>query len=74
MNEARKGLEAGKWGRISLKSSWYDDHYGFAATPLEVVENRLRIMAERFEPSDDERIASDEIERFFDLFEAPEEH
>jgi hypothetical protein len=59
----------GKWMRSPLKSSWYDDHYGFGATPMEIVENRLRMFAEGFQPHNEEEIASAEVERFFDLFE-----
>lgn len=68
MNDIRDG----KWGRSPLKSSWYDDHFG--ASRVEVVENRLRAMAERFRPNDEERIASEDVERFFDRFESKGDH
>ena len=60
-----------KWKRSSLKSRWYDDHFGTAATRSEIVENRLRLMDERLLKSDEEDVASGEIERFFDLFDEP---
>lgn len=58
-----------KWRRLPLKSSWYDDHVGYDATPLQVVENRVRTFEQRFLPSDEEGARGQEIERFFDLFE-----
>lgn len=70
MNDIRKD----KWAHTQLKSSWYDDHYGYGATPLEIVENRLRAFAERFEPHDEERLASEEVARFFDKLESQGEH
>jgi hypothetical protein len=58
-----------KWRRMPLKSSWYDDHVGFDASPRELVENRVRNFESRFLPSDEEGLQGQEIERFFDLFE-----
>jgi hypothetical protein len=54
---------------MPLKSSWYDDHFGYDATPRERVENRLRSFEARFLPSDEEGLQGQEIERFFDLFD-----
>jgi hypothetical protein len=71
VTDFRRPYADGKWTRLPLKSSWYDDHYGFGATPMEIVENRLRHHAERFLPNDEEQIASAEVQRFFDLFESP---
>ena len=58
-----------KWKRMPLKSRWYDDHFGTAATRGEIVENRLRELDERLLKNDEEDIASREVERFFDQFE-----
>lgn len=59
---------ATKWQRGSLKSSWYDDHVGYDASPRDVAENRVRNFQARFLPRDEEGAGSD-VERFFDLFE-----
>ena len=59
-----------KWKRtLPLKSRWYDDHFGLGATRGEIVENRLRLHDERNFAGSEEDVASQEVERFFDLFE-----
>ena len=59
----------GKWRSTPLKSSWYEDHVGFDAAPLERAENRVRNFEARFWPANDEGGAARDVERFFDLFE-----
>ncbi len=61
--------EESKWKRLPLKSRWYDDQFGNGATRGEIVENRVRRFDERFLGSDEEDVASREVEAFFDLFD-----
>lgn len=51
-----------------LKSRWYDDHFGNDAR--DQIENRVRALDERLLKGDEEQAGtSDEIEKFFDLFD-----
>lgn len=58
-----------KWRRAPLKSSWYDDHFGWDASPREVVENRLRAFDQNHLTNDEEGLRSASVERFFDQFD-----
>lgn len=58
-----------KWRRLPLKSSWYDDHFGYDASPREVVENRLGAFDRLRLTHDEEELGALSIERFFDLFD-----
>ena len=58
-----------KWSRLPLKSHWYDDHFGTVATRADIVENRIHQLDERVLKNDEEGVASQEVERFFDLFD-----
>lgn len=58
-----------KWRRLPLKSSWYDDHYGWDPTPREAIENRLGAFDRLRLTHDEEDAGSTSIERLFDLFD-----
>ncbi|OGQ26244.1 MAG: hypothetical protein A2138_04295 [Deltaproteobacteria bacterium RBG_16_71_12] len=58
-----------KWRRMPLKSSWYDDHFGYDASPREVIENRLGAFDRLRLTHDEEEPGALSVERLFDLFD-----
>ena len=58
-----------KWRRTPLKSSWYDDHFGWDASPREVIENRLGTFDRLRLTQDEEGVGAGSVERLFDLFD-----
>lgn len=58
-----------KWRRAPLKNSWYDDHFGWDASPREVIENRLGAFDQLRLTQDEEGLGAASVERFFDLFD-----
>ncbi|MBI1947899.1 MAG: hypothetical protein HYS27_19570 [Deltaproteobacteria bacterium] len=58
-----------KWRRQPLKNSWYDDHFGYDASPREVIENRLGTFDRLRLTHDEEGLGALSVEQFFDLFD-----